>query len=345
LGLPKDRLRVSVFETDDESAEIWHKQEGLPLDRIARFGEKDNFWSMGDTGPCGPCTEILLDQGKDVDGERWLEFWNLVFMHYARSADGRLNPLPKPSVDTGMGLERVAAIMQGVPSNYDIDPFKDLIEFTSDYLSHKIKKKFVYSPTDTSWQMSALKVIVDHLRSTSFLIADGVLPSNEGRGYVLRGMLRRAVRFGKRLGLTEPFLGHLLPELQKAMSAQFPELNQRQNVILEVLKQEEEKFFETLDKGLALLDEALLKMGSQKTLAAETVFKLYDTFGFPVDLTALIAREKNLVIDKTGFQKLMRQQQDQSRKSWKGSGEAARHVHTALRIELESQHPLSRSCC
>jgi alanyl-tRNA synthetase len=321
LGLPKERLRVSVFESDDESAEIWHKQEGVPLDRIVRFGEKDNFWSMGDTGPCGPCTEIFWDQGKDVDGERWLEFWNCVFMQYDRSADGRLTPLPKPSVDTGMGLERMAAILQGVPSNYDIDLMRDLILSTNEYVNKNSKNPFKYDPNSSKWQMSALKVIVDHLRSTSFLIADGVLPSNEGRGYVLRRILRRAVRFGKRLGLEEPFLVNLYPELLKAMGADYPELVQRKSVVQEILKQEEEKFFETLGKGLNLLDDAFSKMGSSQILGAETVFKLYDTFGFPVDLTALIAREKNIQIDESGFQKLMQNQQEMSRKSWKGSGE------------------------
>jgi alanyl-tRNA synthetase len=323
LGLPKDRLRVSVFESDDESADIWHKQEGVPRDRIVRFGEKDNFWSMGETGPCGPCTEIFWDQGQEVDGDRWLEFWNCVFMQFDRSADGTLKNLPKPSVDTGMGLERISAILQGVPSNYDIDLMRSLIQSTNNYVNQHSKEKFEYRPAQSDWKNAALKVIVDHLRSTAFLIADGVQPSNEGRGYVLRRILRRAVRFGKRLGLSGPFLVHLFPELQKAMGGTFPELIQREGVIREVLRQEEEKFFETLDKGLHLLEDAFAKLGSGRVLGAETVFKLYDTFGFPVDLTALIAREKNLAIDEVGFNKLMQQQQEQSRKSWKGSGEAA----------------------
>jgi alanyl-tRNA synthetase len=321
LGLPADRLRVSVFEKDDEGAEIWHKQEGVPRDRIVRFGEKDNFWSMGDTGPCGPCTEIFWDQGEEVDGDRWLEFWNCVFMQFDRAPDGTLTPLPKPAVDTGMGLERMSAILQGVPSNYDIDLMKNLIGSVADHVGAETGKKMTYIPGSQAWEMSALKVIVDHLRSTSFLIADGVLPSNEGRGYVLRRILRRAVRFGKRLGLEEPFLVKLFPELQRSMGQHYPELIQRASVISEVLKQEEEKFFETLDKGLHLLDEAFLKLGSHKTLGAETVFKLYDTFGFPMDLTALIAREKNLAIDEAGFHRLMQSQKEQSRKSWKGSGD------------------------
>ena len=322
LGLPKERLRVSVHTSDDESAEIWHKQEGLPLDRIVRFGE-DNFWSAGDTGPCGPCTEIFWDQGQEVDGDRWLEFWNCVFMQYDRTADGKMTPLPRPSVDTGMGLERTAAILQGAPTNYDIDLLSQLIHSTQDFASQHAKRKIAYAPGDTHWEASALKVIVDHLRSTSFLIADGVLPSNEGRGYVLRRILRRAVRFGKRLGIEEPFLAQLFPSLESAMGAAYPELVARKNVITEILTQEESKFFETLEKGLHLLEEAFGKMGSNKVLPAPVVFKLYDTFGFPADLTALIAREKNLGIDSKGFDALMEEAQKKSRASWKGSGETA----------------------
>ncbi len=324
LGLPKDRLRVSVYTTDDEAAEIWHKQEGVPLDRIVRF-EEDNFWAMGDTGPCGPCSEIFWDQGKEVDGDRWLEFWNCVFMQYDRSADGKLNPLPKPAVDTGMGLERMAAIMQGKPTNYDIDILAELLNQTVSKINAKTKQKLVYVPGDSSWQSSALKVIADHLRSTSFLIADGVLPSNEGRGYVLRRILRRAVRFSKRLGMSEPLLADLLPTLISQMGATYPELEQRKNTIQEILKEEEAKFFETLERGLHLLEEAFGKMNSThsqgKTLPADVVFKLYDTYGFPVDLTGLIARERGLSIDEGGFEKLMTKQQERSRKSWKGSGD------------------------
>lgn len=324
LGLPKDRLRVSVYEKDDESAEIWHKQEGVPLDRIVRFGEADNFWSAGDTGPCGPCSEIFWDQGQEVDGDRWLEFWNCVFMQYDRAADGTLTPLPKPSVDTGMGLERMAAIMQNVPTNYDIDLMQGLVQKTVELVNQRTKQNLKYVAGDNSWQQSALKVIVDHLRATSFLIADGVLPSNEGRGYVLRRILRRAVRFGKRLGLKDPFLKDLFPALMDSMGGVYPELKQRQTLIQDVLGQEESKFFETLDRGLLLLDEAFAKLSpSDKTLPADVVFKLYDTFGFPVDLTALIAREKNLAIDETGVQKLMGLQQEKSRASWKGSGDSA----------------------
>jgi alanyl-tRNA synthetase len=323
LKLPKDRLRVSVFREDDEAAEIWHKQEGVPLDRIVRFDEADNFWQAGDTGPCGPCSEIFWDQGEEVDGDRWLEFWNCVFMQYDRDESGKLHPLPKPSVDTGMGLERMAAIMQNVPSNYDIDLMSHLIEATRQLASKRSGKEIVYNAKSRTFESSALRVIVDHLRATSFLIADGVLPSAEGRGYVLRRILRRAVRFGQRLGVNEPFLADLVPELIKQMGGTYPELKSRESVIRSILKEEEEKFLVTLSRGLGLLDEAFAKMGSAKTLPADVAFKLYDTYGFPLDLTALIAREKGLGIDEAGFNKLMEEAQDRSRASWKGSGDTA----------------------
>ena len=326
LGLPKDRLRVSVYEKDDESAEIWHKQEGVPTDRIVRFGDADNFWAMGDTGPCGPCSEIFYDQGHEVDGDRWLEFWNCVFMQYNRSVDGTLTPLPKPSVDTGMGLERTAAILQGVPSNYDIDLMANLLRTTQALVEKRTHKSLASSlkvspDGKTSWEMSALRVIVDHLRSTSFLIADGVLPSNEGRGYVLRRILRRAVRFGKLMGLEDPFLSELYPALMQSMGEAYPELIARRTVVTDILQQEEGKFFETLGRGLEILDQSFKNLGSAKILPAQVAFQLYDTYGFPVDLTALIAREKNVGLDEVGFQKLMEQQQERSRASWKGSGE------------------------
>ncbi|MBS1984693.1 MAG: alanine--tRNA ligase [Bdellovibrionales bacterium] len=328
LGLPKEKLRVSVYEKDDESAEIWHKQEGVPLDRIVRFGDADNFWSAGDVGPCGPCTEIFYDQGAEVDGDRWLEFWNCVFMQYDRAADGTLTPLPKPSVDTGMGLERTAAILQGVASNYDTDSMRHLLLATEALVSRRTKRKLSIvdqgaKDGKVSWELSALRVIVDHLRSTSFLIADGVLPSNEGRGYVLRRILRRAVRFGKRLGLEEPFLAELYPALVESMGAVYPELIARKSVVTDILTQEESKFFETLGRGLEILEGAFAKLGGNKTLPANVAFQLYDTYGFPLDLTALIAREKGLAIDEAGFNKLMEEQQERSRGSWKGSGETA----------------------
>jgi len=326
LGLPKEKLRVSVYEDDEESVDIWHRQEGVPLDRIVRFRE-DNFWQMGDTGPCGPCTEIFWDQGREVDGDRWLEFWNCVFMQYDRSADGTMVPLPAPSVDTGMGLERMAAILQGASSNYDIDLMKDLILSTQAMASKKAGRKIQYDSNLVSTsggfsESAALRVIVDHLRSTSFLIADGVLPSNEGRGYVLRRILRRAVRFAKRLGVEEPMLHELYPVLEGVMGKAYPALLSRRNVVMDVLREEETRFYETLHKGLELLEDSFSKSAGKTILPAETVFKLYDTFGFPVDLTALIAREKGYSVDEAGFQNLMQQQQEKSRASWKGSGEA-----------------------
>lgn len=319
LGLPKDKLSVTVHITDDEAADIWHKQEGVPLDRIRRFDE-DNFWSMGDTGPCGPCTEIFYDQGRDVDGERHLEFWNCVFMQYNRDEKGKLTPLAKPSVDTGLGLERTAAILQGVPSNYDIDLMKGLITQVQTLVFDRTKNQVHYDPLNLTLEASALRVIVDHLRSTSFLIADGVLPSNEGRGYVLRRILRRAVRFGKRLGLEDPFLTDLYPSLITSMGSQYPELKARETVVREVLKQEESRFYETLDKGLHMLESAFEKSSSSKILPAELTFQLYDSFGFPSDLTALIAKERGYKVDEQGFDLLMKQQQERSRASWKGSG-------------------------
>ena len=315
LGLPKDKLRVSVYKDDQESADIWHKQEGVPLDRIVRFDE-DNFWAMGDTGPCGPCSEIFWDQGKDVDGERWLEFWNVVFMQYDRQKDGTLVPLKKPSVDTGMGLERMATVMQGVQSNYEVDLLAELVRFTHSSFENKLKKKIDLQSREN---LCAIRVIVDHLRSTSFLIADGVQPSNEGRGYVLRRILRRAVRFGHKLGAHNPFLGELYPALLNSLGDVYPELKVREPIIREVLKQEEERFFETLDRGLEILEEALKKSNS-KSLPAEAVFQLYDTFGFPFDLTQLIARERGLSVDMQKVEVLLSKQQELSRAHWKGSG-------------------------
>jgi len=351
LGLPPEKLRVSVHVSDDEAARIWEKTTGWKEEagsrkgegRIVRFDE-DNFWSAGDVGPCGPCTEIFYDQGEAVDGDRWLEFWNNVFMQYDRDASGKMTPLPKPSVDTGMGLERIASIMQGRAankwfSNYDIDLMDGLCQAAADLVEKRTQKKIAFRHVGhkISWEVAALRVIVDHLRATSFLIADGVLPSNEGRGYVLRRILRRAVRFGKRLGLEKPFLAELYPSLVKAMGDTYPELTSRASVVTEVLKQEEERFFETLDRGLHLLDEEFARIKSGKFvgsgnagsqtgsthLSAEVCFKLYDTFGFPLDLTALIAKENGYGIDQAGFDKLMNEQQERSRQSWKGSGETA----------------------
>src|SRR5262245_33527644 len=297
-GLPKDQLLVTVYASDDDAFEPCRKVAGLNERRIIRIGTSDNFWAMGDTGPCGPCSEIFFDHGAhipggppgspDEDGDRWVEIWNLVFMQYDRSAEGVLTPLPKPSVDTGMGLERTAAVMQGVHSNYEIDLFV-----------HLIKAAAVATNTHDLHSKS-LRVIADHIRACAFLVADGVIPSNEGRGYVLRRIIRRAIRHGYMLGQQQPFFYTLVGPLEKEMGEAFPELTAQRPQIERVLKQEEERFAETLSQGMALLDQAIGSLRS-KQIPGETVFKLYDTFGFPVDLTADIARERGLTIDQPGF--------------------------------------------
>ncbi len=305
LGIPPERLWVTVFEEDDGAAEIWLKEIGVDPGRFTRMGAKSNFWAMGDTGPCGPCTEIFYDHGPGIeggppgspneDGDRYVEIWNLVFMQYDRSADGRMVPLPKPSVDTGMGLERVAAVMQGVHSNYDIDLFRHLILAAT-------KLTGATDPTSSS-----LRVIADHIRACSFLIADGVLPSNEGRGYVLRRIIRRAIRHGFMLGQRQPFFHALVPVLDEEMGSAYPELRAQRAHIERVLRQEEERFAETLSQGMALLDGAIDRL-SGRQIPGETVFRLYDTFGFPLDLTSDIARERGLTIDEAGFESAMNAQ-------------------------------------
>lgn len=315
LKLPPDRLWVTVFEDDDEAAQIWIDEVGVDPKRLSRCGEKDNFWAMGDTGPCGPCTEIFYDHGPeipggppgspDADGDRYIEIWNLVFMQYNRDSNGNLTKLPKPSVDTGMGLERVAAIMQGVHNNYDIDLFKNII----------IKTAAMFDIADTN--NKSLRVIADHLRACSFLIADGVIPSNEGRGYVLRRIMRRAIRHGHKLGIDQTFFYKLVPLLVKEMGEAFPELVKEQKKIEQVFRQEEQQFEKTLDLGLKILQQAiddLKKNSSANTvIPGDTVFMLYDTYGFPVDLTADIAREYNLTLDESGFEKAMAQQKSRAR--------------------------------
>jgi alanyl-tRNA synthetase len=315
LGIDPRRLMVTVYESDDEAYEIWHKDIGLAADRIVRIGDKpgggsDNFWQMGETGPCGPCSEIFYDHGAhipggppgsaDADGDRWIEIWNLVFMQFDRSAEGVLTPLPRPSVDTGMGLERTAAVMQRVHSNYEIDLFVNLI---------KAAAEATHSNGLTS---SSLRVIADHIRACSFLIADGVLPSNEGRGYVLRRIIRRAIRHGYKLGQTQPFFYTLVGALVQEMGEAYPELKAQRPHVERVLRQEEERFAETLSQGMALLDQAIGAL-SGKELAGETVFRLYDTYGFPVDLTADIARERGLTIDHAGFEAAMEAQRERAR--------------------------------
>jgi alanyl-tRNA synthetase len=323
LRLDPARLWVTVFRDDDEAAGIWLKEVGVAPARFSRMGEKSNFWAMGDTGPCGPCSEIFYDHGPEIpggppgspdeEGDRYVEIWNLVFMQFDRSADGTLTPLPKPSVDTGMGLERMAAVLQGVHSNYDIDLFKSLIRAAAE-LAHT-----------ADLESSSLRVIADHIRACTFLIVDGVLPSNEGRGYVLRRIIRRAVRHGYKLGIEEPFFYKLVPVLEREMSSAYPELSRGRELAERVLKQEEERFAETLANGMELLEAEIAKLaGAQAAgqdaaavIPGETVFKLYDTYGFPADLTADIARERGLGIDQAGFDAAMEEQRRRSQEASK----------------------------
>jgi alanyl-tRNA synthetase len=315
LGLDPARLWCTVYKDDDEAAEIWLKEVGVSPRRFARLGEASNFWAMGDTGPCGPCSEIFYDHGPEVaggppgsaeeEGDRYVEIWNLVFMQYDRGADGKLTPLPKPSVDTGMGLERISAVMQGVHSNYDIDLFRNLIRAAG---------KLAGTSVLTS---SSLRVIADHIRASAFLIVDGVLPSNEGRGYVLRRIIRRAIRHGYKLGIRDPFFYKLVPVLAQEMGGAYPELISRRSVTERVLRQEEERFAETLANGMVLLESAIRNLRGEQVIDGETVFKLYDTFGFPADLTADVARERGLGIDQPGFEAAMEQQRRRSQEASK----------------------------
>ncbi|WFE68166.1 alanine--tRNA ligase [Thiomicrospira sp. R3] len=310
LGLPQDKLWVTVFEEDDEAADIWLKELGVSAQRFSRCGAKDNFWSMGDTGPCGPCTEIFYDHGADVaggppgsadeDGDRYIEIWNLVFMQFDRSADGTLTPLPKPSVDTGMGLERLAAVLQGVHNNYDIDLFQSLVKAASDATGEK------------NLSNSSLRVIADHIRSCAFTIVDGVLPSNEGRGYVLRRIIRRAIRHGYKLGQKGVFFHKLVAPLVAEMGEAYPELKAKQADVERALLLEETRFAETLENGMGLLEEVIAGLTSQE-IPGEAVFKLYDTYGFPLDLTADIARERDLKLDEVGFERAMEAQRERAR--------------------------------
>ncbi len=310
LGIPAERLWVTVYEEDDGAAEIWLKEIGVDPARCTRMGMKSNFWAMGDTGPCGPCSEIFYDHGPAVeggppgspneDGDRYVEIWNLVFMQYDRSADGTMTPLPKPSVDTGMGLERMAAVMQGVHSNYDIDLFRELIAAAAKHTG------------TADLASSSLRVIADHIRASAFLIADGVLPSNEGRGYVLRRIIRRAIRHGFMLGQREPFFHRLVPTLEAVMGEAYPEIGSQRGHIERVLEQEELRFAETLAQGMALLDGAIGRLSGTQ-IPGETVFRLYDTYGFPVDLTSDIARERGLTIDEAGFEAAMEEQRARAR--------------------------------
>ncbi|QKI89641.1 alanine--tRNA ligase [Thiomicrorhabdus xiamenensis] len=310
LKLPEEKLWVTVFEEDQEAEDIWLKEMGVSAERFSRCGAKDNFWSMGDTGPCGPCSEIFYDHGADVaggppgspdeDGDRYIEIWNLVFMQFDRSADGTLTPLPKPSVDTGMGLERLAAVMQGVHNNYDIDLFQALVKKASELTGEK----------DLS--NSSLRVISDHIRSCAFTITDGVLPSNEGRGYVLRRIIRRAIRHGYKLGQSQPFFHQLVQTLVEQMGEAYPELAKEQGNVERVLKMEEERFAETLENGMKLLEDYIAEMDGT-VIDGDMAFKLYDTYGFPIDLTADVARERNLTVDEAGFGEAMEAQRERAR--------------------------------
>ena len=322
-GLDPSRLTTTVYHTDDEAFDLWRKIAGLPEERIIRISTNDNFWSMGDTGPCGPCSEIFYDHGDhifggppgspDEDGDRFVEIWNLVFMQFERQDDGTDVPLPKPSIDTGMGLERIAAVMQGVPDNYDTDTFKALINASEELTGTKAVGE----------QKASHRVIADHLRSTSFLLADGVMPSNEGRGYVLRRIMRRAMRHAHILGAKEPLMHRLVGSLAAEMGAAYPELLRAQPLIEATLKQEETPVRRTLDKGIKLLDEATAGMTSGDILAGDTAFKLYDTFGFPYDLTEDALRAQGFGIDQAGFETAMNSQKAMARAAWKGSGAKA----------------------
>lgn len=322
-GLAPEKLTATVYHTDDEAYDLWRKIAGLPEERIIRIATNDNFWSMGDTGPCGPCSEIFYDHGAHIaggppgspqeDGDRFVEIWNLVFMQYEQRAPGDRVDLPRPSIDTGMGLERVAAVLQGVTDNYDTDTFKALIAASVELTG---------VPAEGATQASH-RVIADHLRASSFLVADGVLPSNEGRGYVLRRIMRRAMRHAHLLGAKDPLMYRLLPSLTAEMGAAYPELIRAQPLIAETLEREETKFRQTLDKGLRLLDEATVGMGAGATLPGEVAFKLYDTYGFPYDLTEDALRTQDIAVDRAGFDAAMAQQKAAARAAWKGSGQKA----------------------
>ncbi len=357
LGIPKEKLYVTVFETDDEAADIWHQQEGVPKDRIFRLGERDNFWRMGDTGPCGPCSEIFYDHGPKAGkisdpfkgitaGEdRFIEIWNLVFMQYYEKSPGQLEPLPKPSVDTGAGLERVVAAMQGHFNNYDTDLFRPMIDVVckkmgwsyNDFLalendSRSQPEAKIINNQDVAQMkenLAALRVLADHCRSTGFLIADGALPSNEGRGYVLRRIMRRALRYGRKLNEKQSILPDMVASLIDHMGLVYPELSERRAHILSTVKDEESRFLQTLDQGTEILNEALQKTlaKGQKNLSGEVVFKLYDTYGFPIDLTRVIAEEKGITFDEAAVEKEMEMARNKAKASWKGKSSQADEGH------------------
>ena len=349
MQLPAERLWVTVYQDDNEAADIWLKQIKVDPKRFTRIGDKpggkqfesDNFWSMGDTGPCGPCTEIFYDHGPDIaggppgtpeeDGDRYIEIWNLVFMQFNRDASGHMEPLPKPSVDTGMGLERLAAVMQGVHSNYEIDLFVNLINAAAQ------------ATNCTDLNNNSLKVIADHIRSCSFLIADGVVPSNEGRGYVLRRIIRRAIRHGHKLGMNQPFFHKLVSTLDAEMGEAYPELRKASNMISRVLLQEEERFAETLDQGMQILEQAISELKG-KTIPGEVVFKLYDTYGFPADLTNDVARERGLTLDTAGFDKSMSEQRERARSTKSFTVDYSHKIDIDTATEFTGYEHLSDPC-
>jgi alanyl-tRNA synthetase len=338
LGMPKERLRASVYTTDDESAALWKKVAGFDEQNgtLVRFGEADNFWSMGDgAGPCGPCSEVFWDQGKEVDGDRWLEIWNLVFMQHMRGADGTLTDLPRPSVDTGMGLERLAAVMQGVETNFDIDMFQSIIDHLRSIVA--LRGDGTGAGTAASQHEVALRIIADHARSATFLIADGVMPSNLGRGYVLRRIIRRAIRFGTTLGIREPFLAALVVPVIDSMGGAYPDLTQEKARIIEtVVTTEETAFLEALFSGTKLLHTSVLEnqqLQSQRVVPGEVAFRLYDSMGFPLDLTQLIAREHGWTVDEVGFTQLMSEQRNRSKADWDASAQGDAYAQTMAGIK------------
>ncbi len=334
-GLPQERLYASVYLDDDEAYSIWEREVGLPSDRIVRLGQEDNFWTMGDTGPCGPCSEIIIDQGADLgcgrpecapgcDCDRYLEIWNLVFTEYNRDSSGRLTPLPRPNIDTGMGLERLAAVVQGVKSNYETDMFRGIISSIEDIAGCEYGK---HERRDV-----AFKVISDHSRATSFLIADGVIPSNEGRGYVLRRIIRRAIRFGQLLGIKRPFLSEVCIRVIEIMGRDYNELVQAKNTITQIVSNEEKRFADTLSYSMSILEEEIERLRSQKQdiIPGELIFKLYDTYGLPVDIVEDVARDEGFKLDMDGYKKAMQRQRAISQRSWKadtgGASEGLREV-------------------
>src|SRR3954470_15997098 len=323
FGLRASRLLVTVFSEDDEAFDLWKKIAGLPDQKVIRIPTSDNFWQMGDTGPCGPCSEIFYDHGEhipggppgspDADGDRFIEIWNLVFMQFEQLAPGERVPLPRPSIDTGMGLERIAAVLQGVHDNYDIDLFRALIRVVADLTGVEAGGP----------QKASHRVIADHLRAPSFLVADGVLPSNEGRGYVLRRIMRRAMRHAQLLGAKEPLMWRLVPALVRQMGAAYPELVRAEPLIVETLKLEETRFKQLLDRGLHLLADEVSRLGEGQALPGTVAFRLYDTYGFPLDLTQDALREQGRTVDQAGFESAMTAQRARARAAWAGSGEAA----------------------